>query len=68
MSIIGVLQNWYENKSFNSVYIMKSDSCWFECDKKNGIFIGCGGIQNLGDILNVFYSWVKDSFLYGGII
>lgn len=93
MSIIGVLQDWYEsicggsictgiqietmdnsgwrvsidlfdtvyeNKNLNSVHIKKSDRNWFECSKENGIFKGCGGIQNLEDILDMFYSWVND--------
>lgn len=92
MSIISVLQDWYENicggnictgikietmnnggwcvsidlfntayedENFDSVYIKKSDSCWFKCSKENDMFIGYGGVRNLEDILGVFYRWVK---------
>lgn len=56
---IDLFDTVYENMNFNSVDIKKNDRCWFKCSKENGMFTAYGGVQNLDDILNVFYSWVN---------
>ncbi|CAB1243962.1 Imm53 family immunity protein [Clostridium sp. MT-14] len=56
---IDLFDTVYETESFKTVYIRKGDDNWFKCIKKNGLFKGYGGIENLEDILNVFYCWIK---------
>ncbi|MEY8762086.1 MULTISPECIES: Imm53 family immunity protein [Clostridium] len=56
---IDLFETAYENRSFQTVYMRKSRSNWFKCTKKNGLFKGSGGVQNLEDILKVFYCWIK---------
>ncbi|MCI1946396.1 Imm53 family immunity protein [Clostridium luticellarii] len=56
---IDLFDTAYETKNFDTVCVRKSDDNWFKCIKENGLFKGCGGIQNLEDILNVFYCWIK---------
>ncbi|MEY8001421.1 Imm53 family immunity protein [Clostridium sp. Mt-5] len=56
---IDLFDTAYETESFDTVYIQKSGSDWFKCIKENSLFKGYGGVQNLEDILNAFYCWIK---------
>jgi hypothetical protein len=53
--------NW-ENKIFNTKNIQRQDEDdWIYCKVENKIFTGCGGPENLEEILKVFIAWVYES-------
>ncbi|MCM0647150.1 immunity 53 family protein [Clostridium swellfunianum] len=91
MSVLSILQNWYENiaqsscstgiqietisecgwyvcidlfdtlyeaKTFDAVSVQKGEKSWIKCTKENALFKGYGGVQNLEDILGIFYNWI----------
>jgi hypothetical protein len=55
---IDLFDTVYECKDFKDIYIKVSDKNWIKCEKENQIFKGYGGIENLEDILNIFYNWI----------
>jgi hypothetical protein len=57
---IDLFDTAYEKKAFEDIFIKQSDGNWFKCIKENEIFKGYGGQENLGNILNVFYSWITE--------
>lgn len=46
-----------ENENFNEVFFKEDDRNWYQCWKKEGVFHGWGGANNLSDILAVFREW-----------
>lgn len=56
---IDLFDTIYEEKSFKNIFIKNSEDNWFKCIKENSLFKGYGGIENLEDILDAFYYWIK---------
>lgn len=56
---IDLFDTVYENKNFENIFIKNSEDNWFKCIKENSLFKGYGGMENLEDILDIFYYWIK---------
>lgn len=51
-----------ENKEFPKYERnMEPETDWIFCEKKQGKFIGAGGIDNLDEILSVFLDWINSA-------
>ena len=42
---------------FQNVDVSRTDDDWIQCRIKSDVFEGFGGICNLAEILNVFFTW-----------
>jgi hypothetical protein len=58
---IDLFDTSFETKEFNTIIIHREKDDWVQCCKENSIFKGHGGVQNLEDILNIFYKWVTNN-------
>lgn len=50
----------FEQKTFETVYLDRSDNNWIRCLVNDNIFKGFGGPENLEEILEIFKEWVTD--------
>jgi len=51
---INLLETSYSDLRLDRFFCERSDSDWIDCKIESGIFCGCGGPMNLGEILDFF--------------
>ena len=55
---INLVDTKWENKDFQYVQIQrKYEDDWIHCKVESNVFYGCGGPDNLEEILRIFYEW-----------
>lgn len=59
--IIDLFDTAYEDLDFKAINIHRDDENWLKCIKENNMFKGYGGINNLTDILSIFYDWITNT-------
>ena len=58
---IDLVKTSLEGRAFAPVSNHPSEVSWLECAVEGQVFRAFGGVQNLGDILNVFLAWAEST-------
>ena len=57
---ISLFGTFLQGHNFTATEKELSERNWYVCRVKNGYFEAAGGVNNLGDIIDVFYNWFNE--------
>ena len=60
MITIPLIDTTKENSTFKLIDEHRTETNWLYCKKENGYFIGCSGVGNLTELLDIFINFVTD--------
>ena len=58
--VIDLNETRFEGISFEKRDVERAENDWFFCSVKDKKFQGCGGPQNLTEIIKIFRQWVEE--------
>jgi hypothetical protein len=59
--IIDISDTCLENKLFKNIKVELNETNWVHCYVVDGKFKGYGGVENLEEILSIFFEWLNDN-------
>ena len=57
---INLVDTLLDGRTLQPISIDRSDTDWVRCRVENGLFRGRGGVDNLIEILDLFFDWAAE--------